>query len=132
MGLAACRGLSIREGEAASKDSLNRTVLRAFGQTTNHAVSAFMETAEQAASRRAQEQGSTAQTVVGATGSDGGTSGMSEAALGAYRVMAEASVSLGRSDLLYTLMCLSVSHSFWFSQGAGRLYRYVPKACRHV
>ena len=44
-----------------------------------------------------------------------GVAGLGEAALGAYREMASASVALGRSDILYTLLLLSVSHPVWFT-----------------
>merc|ERR1740124_1242395 len=43
----------------------------------------------------------------------GGTAGLGEAALGAYREMTAAAVSLGRSDVLYALLILSMSHPFW-------------------
>lgn len=56
----------------------------------------------------------------------GGTSGMSEAALGAYREMASAAVSLGRPDVLYALFLLSVTHPIWFSKDGRE--RYGPSA----
>jgi proteasome component ECM29 len=56
----------------------------------------------------------------------GGAAGMSEASLGAYREMAEAAVSLGRPDVLYTLFMLSVTHPIWFSKGGRE--RYGPSA----
>ena len=43
----------------------------------------------------------------------GGTAGMGEAALGAYREMANAAVMLDRPDILYSLMLLSVSLPVW-------------------
>ena len=44
----------------------------------------------------------------------GGAAGMGEAALGAYREMAAASIALGRPDVLYALLILSISHNSWF------------------
>lgn len=53
----------------------------------------------------------------------GGASGITEAALGAYREMASAAVSLGRHDILYSLLVLSVSHPFWFTSENRNAYR---------
>jgi proteasome component ECM29 len=53
----------------------------------------------------------------------GGAAGMSEAALGAYREMAAASVALGRHDVFYGLLVLSVSHSCWSGEDMRDLYR---------
>lgn len=58
-------------------------------------------------------------------GEVGGASGIGEAALGAYREMASASVSLGRHDVLYALLMLSVSHPYWLSTTAQQRYKYV-------
>jgi proteasome component ECM29 len=134
LGLAACQGLtqaSSTERNLASgqtNDELNQRLLRAFGQTTNYQGSAMMETTAQAAERRATEReapsgsGSTLMETFGAESEVGGASGMGEAALGAYREMASASVSIGRADILYTLLMLSVSHLVWFSEGARERY----------
>ena len=43
----------------------------------------------------------------------GGTAGLGEAALGAYREMASAAMAVDRADMLYTLLFLSVSHPLW-------------------
>ena len=53
-GLAACFGLSKAAGEVGESDALNESLLKAFGQTTNHGGSAMMETREQEALRRIQ------------------------------------------------------------------------------
>ena len=132
LGLAACRGLlksGHESGAEQASDELNHRLLRAFGQTTNFGRSAMMETNAQAAARREQEGrgGSSAggASVAEAPESEvGGASGMGEAALGAYREMASASVSLGRHDILYALLLLSVSHSFWTTGEARYRYRY--------
>ena len=126
LGLAACRCISslLLSGEGAQhkRDELNEQLLRAFGQTTNYGTSAMIETRQQASERRrteGREGDQTAESVEEPTARSevGGAAGMSEAALGAYREMATASVSLGRSDILYALLILSVSHSIWFLEG---------------
>jgi proteasome component ECM29 len=137
LGLAACRGLAgfltlaDDKTESASLE-LNNKLLRAFGQTSNHGGSAMMETRAQADERRRANGGNNGQQAgtegnlmesfgVGET-EVGGTSGLGEAALGAYREMAAAAVSLGRPDVLYTLLILSASHSIWFTPGSRERY----------
>ena len=132
LGLAACRGLLKGDPESGAEqasDELNHRLLRAFGQTTNFGRSAMMETNAQATVRREREgraeSGAGDANAVEAPESEvGGASGMGEAALGAYREMASASVSLGRHDILYALLLLSVSHSFWSTAEARYRYRY--------
>lgn len=129
LGLAACRSISNVAGSASVGDDLNRRLLRAFGQTTNFGGSAYMESHAQAAERRAAERSETSQNPTfsmepfGDEGEVGGVSGMGEAALGAYREMAAASVALGRHDILYALLILSVSHPCWFDDERKHLYR---------
>ena len=127
-------------GSDAATMELNNRLLRAFGQTTNFAGSAFMETTAQASARRAAERGSAAASQAGpdimeAFGHEenevGGAAGISEAALGAYREMAAASASLGRHDVFYALMILSVSHPCWTSSGTRDRYRCVGAATVH-
>ena len=127
LGLAACRSLAdisgVDEKSTNSSNDLNEKLLRAFGQTTNYGGSAMMETREQAAERRLAQgvnrEGNTegnTDTVMEPLGTEaevGGASGLGEAALGAYREMAAAAVSLGRPDVLYALLMLSVSHPVW-------------------
>ncbi|KAL7580750.1 hypothetical protein ACA910_001033 [Epithemia clementina (nom. ined.)] len=131
LGLAACRGLAVfdTEGSNASEssiDSLNQRLLRAFGQTANYGGSAYQETAEQAAQRRAAERESLRERNVlepfGIESEVGGAAGMGEAALGAYREMAAASLALGRPDILYALLILSISHGSWFAGSAREKY----------
>jgi len=126
LGLAACRSLAKLSNTG---EEVNDKLLRAFGQTTNFGTSAMQETQDQANRRRGEEgrsndgdtvEGSRMETEVG------GTSGMSEAALGAYREMAAAAVSLGRPDILYALFMLCVTHPVWFSKGGRE--RYGPYA----
>jgi proteasome component ECM29 len=130
LGLAACRGLVQRifatKGEAdQSVLDLNSRLLRAFGQTTNFGGSAMIETNAQAAARRAAEgTPSTTEELDVVQSEVGGASGIGEAALGAYREMASASVALGRQDILYGLMFLSLSHPYWLSSEAKHRYRY--------
>jgi proteasome component ECM29 len=107
---------------------LNNKLLRAFGQTTSFAGSALVESRNEARQRRAALEG---QMEIAPTGVDdnpqvevGGASGITEAALGAYKEMASAAVSLDRPDVLYTLLVLSVSHPFWFTSGNRSAYRY--------
>jgi len=113
LGLAACNKLVV----ASESDELKGRLLSSFGTTTNHGGSAMQETAEQAAQRRRAEGTNDAgdSERVG-TGIDvGGAGGVSEAALGAYREMASASVASGRPDILYSMLILSVSHPIWFA-----------------
>lgn len=136
LGLAACRGLTTKEtGLVAvaggsngdfSTEQLNHRLLRAFGQTTNFGGSAYQETAQQAAQRRAAEQaengGSTVMEQFGEESEVGGVSGLGESSLNSYKEMAEAAVKIGRLDVLYALLLLSVSHEAWFS--AANKYKY--------
>ena len=115
-GLAACRGLSLacggqdRNASNTVSDRLNELLLKAFGQTSNYGRSAMMESEEQARERRNQEDNdvSDAQQI-----EVGGAAGMGEAALGAYREMANAAMAIDRPDLLYTLLILSTNHPIW-------------------
>jgi proteasome component ECM29 len=132
IGLAACRGLIGHNdsclSDANSKQSvldLNNRLLRAFGQTTYYGGSAMMETEAQAAARRATEgrNQNTDETLEPSQNEVGGASGIGEAALGAYREMASASVSLGRHDIMYGLLFLSLSHPYWLTSEARSRYR---------
>jgi proteasome component ECM29 len=141
LGLAACRGLlklsmSENGGSSLSSDELNHRLLQAFGQTTAFGGSAYMETQAQAEARRENErrEAEGRPATNGNSGlleplgieeertETGGASGIGEAALGAYREMASASVALGRHDVLYTLLVLSVTHSYWISAEAKERY----------
>lgn len=129
IGLAACQGIAqaISRTDMANdmklSDELNDSLLRAFGQTTNFGGSAMMETASQNAERRRRnnpESGTDAPSITEPFGIDtevGGAAGLGEAALGAYREMAAAALALGRSDVLYALFLLSISHPVWFTSG---------------
>lgn len=80
----------------------------------------MQETAEQAAERRRAEASASADSTNDAPMADaevGGASGIGEASLGAYREMAAAAMSLGRPDILYALLMLSVSNAAWTSEG---------------
>lgn len=92
LGLAACRGLTTKEGgDNLSAEQLNHRLLRAFGQTTNFGGSAYQETREQAAQRRATERSENETTVMEQFGEEsqvGGASGVSESALNSYKEMA--------------------------------------------
>jgi proteasome component ECM29 len=130
LGLAACRGIAgsiatlTSDGEKAS-DLFNGRVLRAFGQSTKFATSAYIETPAQAEARRAAERRNHVDSdviPVEAEEDVGGAAGMTEAALGAYREMAAASVALGRHDIFYGLLALSVTHPCW--QDEERRLRY--------
>jgi len=119
LGLAACYGLSClslrQRGESATKsdsNSLNDSLLRAFGQTSNYGGSAMMESRTQHEERVGPAANSLMETADNEA-EVGGAVGMSEAALGAFREMASASVVLGRPDILYSLMLLSVSLPLW-------------------
>jgi proteasome component ECM29 len=131
LGLAACRGIAgsiaavNSDGETAS-ELFNGRVLRAFGQSTKFATSAYIETPAQAEARRAAERRihADSDTIPVEVDEDvGGTAGMSEAALGAYREMAAASVALGRHDIFYGLLALSVTHSCWQDEERRSRYR---------
>lgn len=134
IGLAACQGIAqaVARTDLASKmrlsDELNDSLLRAFGQTTNFGGSAMTETRAQNAERRqqnSQESGTTASSITEPFGIEtevGGASGIGEAALGAYREMAAAALALGRSDVLYALFLLSISHPVWFTPGTRDRY----------
>jgi proteasome component ECM29 len=133
IGLAACRGLVKCEDDLGSESNMEQSVsdlnfrlLRAFGQTTNFGGSAMMETEAQAAARRSAEgRGQPVDDLLEVAQSEvGGASGIGEAALGAYREMASASVALGRHDIMYGLLFLSLSHPYWMSSDAKNWYRY--------
>eukprot|EP00934_Nitzschia_sp_Nitz4_P006344 Nitzschia sp. Nitz4//scaffold36_size144017//17459//24583//NITZ4_003068-RA/size144017-snap-gene-0.188-mRNA-1//1//CDS//3329549402//6334//frame0 len=116
LGLAACKSIV----DASTQGSITTSLLRAFGQTTNHGGSAMQETPEQAAIRRNEESGNRN----ASEGNDmdhlpevGGAAGIAEASLGAYREMASAAVALGRPDVLYALLMLSVSNPVWTTDG---------------
>ena len=128
LGLAACQGLaeavsrSDAEMQIKLGEKLNDSLLRAFGQTTNFGGSALMETRSQNAARLQQANGDSAdgQSMTEPFGIEpevGGAAGLGEAALGAYREMAAAALALGRSDILYALLLLSISHPVWFTPG---------------
>ena len=139
LGLAACRGLSVAgclsggglDPQNSQSHHLNDRLLRAFGQSKKYAGSLYMETSAQNVERIEQEnrnEGSSndrnsATRMMESFGMEddiqetGGASGMGEAALGAYREMAGAAVSLGRPDVLFSLMLLSVTHPVWQSSG---------------
>ena len=119
-GLGACRGLAaemkssidVNGVQQSQIESLNDSLLKAFGQTTNYGGSLMQETETQASQRRNESEGNN-----GTNGHDtlevGGAAGMSEATLGAYREMASAALSLGQVDVLYSLMILSTNHPMW-------------------
>lgn len=133
IGLAACHGFSIISSKhlstTASEDAvqLNDSLLRAFGETTNHGGSALMESRNQN-NQRMRENGDNQGAVASMTENFGietevgGTVGMGEAALGAYREMANAAVMLDRPDILYSLMLLSVSLPIWSTLSCQRRY----------
>lgn len=110
-GLAACRGLAHTVGDDGG--ILNERLLKAFGQTA-YGGSAMIETESQARERRNERDGADAdfpETEIG------GAAGITESALGAFREMAAAAISLGRPDTVYSLLILSTSHSAWLAQG---------------
>jgi proteasome component ECM29 len=113
IGLSACRSiLAQHQDNVLTEDAMTARLLKAFGQTSNFGVSAYMETGDQAAERR----GETATVGEGQRDREAGVgsvAGMNEASLRAYREAASACVELGRQDLLYALLFLSVSHSYW-------------------
>ena len=121
-GLAACRGLAAVmdsssmkvDGESLSQIvSLNEELLKAFGQTTNYGGSMMQETGAQASQRRSDSENGNNETNAGQETQVGGAAGMSEATLGAYAQMASAAVSLGKTDILYSLMILATNHPLW-------------------
>ena len=122
LGLAACYAISVvasgKDGSdmkmRVNSDALNESLLRAFGQTSNHGGSALMESRTQH-EERIGSAGAAMMETFGAETEVGGASGVSEAALGAFREMASASVVLNRPDILYSLMLLSVSLPTWSS-----------------
>jgi len=132
LGLAACRGIAIVDSKKfhgflsnqiddgrSRSDDLNERLLRAFGQTTNYSGSVMMETRSQNNQRLREENRvgnvENSQEFVDAVdpGEIGGVSGVGEAALGAYKEMAGVSMSIGRPDILYSLLVLSVTHPIW-------------------
>ena len=120
LGLAACRSLAAISSSKYLSDDMNTRLLRAFGQTTVHGGSAMQETPEQAAERRRAEGNTEQDTIEDVdmpNAEVGGASGIGEASLGAYREMAGAAVSLGRPDILYALLMLSVSNPAWSADG---------------
>ena len=126
LGLAACHGLAEARGksqESTLSQDLNDRLLRAFGQTSNYGGSAMQETASQNAERLRRNQLTGIDTAAsinesfGVETEVGGAAGLGEAALGAYREMAAAASALGRSDVLYALLLLSVSHPVWSTPG---------------
>ena len=102
LGLAACRGITkngistvvSQSGESFCADELNHRLLRAFGHTTNFGGSAYQETHEQAAARRAGEQNEFrgSETGImepfGGESEIGGQAGLGESALNSYKEMA--------------------------------------------
>jgi proteasome component ECM29 len=133
LGLAACQGLSDAaqsrgiEGAIENKEQsilLNNRLLKAFGQTTNHGSSAMMETRSQNEQRMRENSNQEAVSASPMTeafgieaGETGGAAGVGEAALGAFKEMAAAAHVLGRPDVLYSLMLLSVTHVTWSTAG---------------
>jgi len=119
-GIAALRGLStVISAPAKETESLNARLLKAFGETSNYGGSAMIETEAQARERRNDGEASN----FDATSAEvGGTSGLSEAALGAYREMSSAAISCDRPDVLYSLMMLSTSHEIWSRTETRDLY----------
>jgi proteasome component ECM29 len=134
LGLAACQGLAeslaevhddgLDNDSGSLRQDLNGRLLRAFGQTSNYGRSAMQETASQNAERLRQnqrteggERDASMPESFGIETEVGGAAGLGEAALGAYREMAAAASALGRSDVLYALLLLSVSHPVWFTPG---------------
>jgi len=117
IGLSACYSLSLLDSKETME--LNERVLKAFGQTSNHGGSALMESRAQNAQRRMENQADGSASVAsrmeefGIGTEVGGAVGMGEAALGAYKEMANAAIMLGRPDVLYSLMLLSVNLPIW-------------------
>lgn len=105
LGLAACRGLSLATTAATTTERddgtkeekrmyfLNERLLKAFGQTTNYGGSALMESNIQNAMRMDENRREEVRSSIRSeddsfeidTTEVGGTAGMGEAALGAYR-----------------------------------------------
>ena len=96
LGVAACRGLTgIGSGGeydgGCDTEELNNRLLRAFGQTTSYGGSAYQETTEQAAQRRATDRGEAGFALMDPFGEEsevGGASGLGESALTSYKEMA--------------------------------------------
>eukprot|EP00551_Chaetoceros_affinis_P007513 CAMPEP_0203684740 /NCGR_PEP_ID=MMETSP0090-20130426/48190_1 /ASSEMBLY_ACC=CAM_ASM_001088 /TAXON_ID=426623 /ORGANISM="Chaetoceros affinis, Strain CCMP159" /LENGTH=1703 /DNA_ID=CAMNT_0050553919 /DNA_START=614 /DNA_END=5725 /DNA_ORIENTATION=+ len=134
IGLSACHGFSLATSLTSDTNHrdetkiLNERLLKAFGQTTKHGGSAFMESRHQHA-QRMRENGNEDQASAvsmmedfGMESEVGGTAGLGEAALGAYREMANAAIMLDRPDILYSLMLLSVSLPVWTASTFRGLY----------
>lgn len=125
IGLAACHGFSVANSMGLNRNNsdetrkLNERLLRAFGETKAHGGSALMESRNQHTQRVSetnnQDQGAATSIMenFGMETEVGGAAGMGEAALGAYREMANAAVMLERPDILYSLMLLSVNLPIW-------------------
>lgn len=123
IGLAACHGFSVATSKEFNQSDetkkLNERLLRAFGESKNHGGSALMETRSQHSQRMSTNDRSDRGGAVsmmedlGIENEVGGAAGMGEAALGAYREMANAAVTINRPDILYSLMMLSVSLPIW-------------------
>jgi hypothetical protein len=107
-----------------AEDAMTARLLKAFGQTQNFGVSAYMETREQAAQRRS-ETSAVPEVQADRESGVGSVAGMNEASLRAYREAASACVELGRYDLLYSLLFLSVSHPYWLLPENRYKYGYV-------
>ena len=133
LGIVACHGIVTALPQSPlpeeTTQSLSVRLMNAFGQTTNYAGSVMQETSAQAALRRAAERNEqnnleTPPDIMEPFGMNeaGGVANMGEAALGAYREMAAASVALGRPDVLYDLLLLSVSHECWFTVSSRERY----------
>lgn len=129
IGLAACHGFSVVVSkyfsayQSVETRVLNERLLRAFGESRNHGGSAFMETRNQHAQRMRQNANGNQEAVsmtedFGIETEVGGAVGMGEAALGAYREMANAAVTMDRPDILYSLMLLSVSLPIWSTRAS--------------
>lgn len=119
--MAACYAISVvasstddLDKNIVTSNALNESLLKAFGQTYNHGGSALMESRAQH-EERVGAAGAAMMERFGTETEVGGAAGLSEAALGAFREMASASVVLGRPDVLYSLMLLSVSLPTWSS-----------------
>lgn len=125
IGLSACHGFSVRIKRNTIE--LNERLWKAFGQTSNHGGSALMESQQQHTQRMQEnrQRGSAAASMMEDFGMEtevGGVAGLGEAALGAYREMANAAILLDRPDILYSLMMLSVSLPIWATSTNRDLY----------
>ena len=127
IGLGACHSILLKNSSECGtlRETTTGRLLKAFGQTSDHGVSAYMETGDQAAARRAEEGELPARQADREAGV-GTVAGMDEASLRAYREAASACVSLGRQDLLYTLLFLSSSHPYWSLAQSRHKYGYEP------